>query len=102
MFKKKKLDRSSASRSASVDRRSIDDQPSLPVSRQLCLVCFFLFSLLTEGVNYPRSIPLFRERLIFLKFVCLGKLFSDQSESLRIAMHVNAPIVSELSLLLIQ
>ena len=72
-------------------------------SRQLSLVCFlFVFSLLTEGVSYPRSIPLFQERLTFSKFVCLGKLFSDQSESLRIAMHVDASIVSELSLLLIQ
>ena len=44
----------------------------------------------------------FRERIIFSKFICLGKLFSDQSESLRIAMHVDASIVSELSLLLIQ
>ena len=73
--------------------------PSLASS---ILFAFFLLSLLTEGVSYPRSIPLFRERLIFSNFVCLGKLFSDQSESLRIAMHVDASIVSELSLLLIQ
>ena len=70
--------------------------PSLASS---VLFAFFLFSLLTEGVSYPRSIPLFRERLIFSKFFCLGKLFSDdQSESLRIAMHVDASIVSELRL----
>ena len=73
--------------------------PSLASS---ILLAFFLFSLLTEGVSYPRSIPLFQERLIFSKLVCLGKLFSDQSESLRIAMHADSSIVSELSLLLIQ
>ena len=73
--------------------------PSLASS---VLFAFFLFSLFTEGASYPRSIPLFRERLIFSKFVCLGKLFSDQSESLQIAMNVDASIVSEQSLLLIQ
>ena len=63
---------------------------------------FFFFSLLREGISYPRSISLFRERLIFSKFVCLGKLLEDQPEALRIDMHVDASIVNELSLWLIQ
>ena len=39
---------------------------------------------------------------MFSKSARLGKLLSDQSEALRIAMHIDASIISELSLWLIQ
>ena len=86
-------------RRSSIDQLNSRHCPSLASS---VLFAFFLFSLLTEGVSYLRSIPLFRERLICSKFVCLEKTFLDQSEALRIDMHVDASIVSELSLWLIQ
>ena len=79
-------------------------QLSLPVSHQLCLFAFFLFSLLTGGVSYPRSVSLFRQGLIFSKTACgcLGIFFSDQLEALQVVMHIDASIVGELSLWLTQ
>ena len=64
----------------SADRWSaVTHCPSLASS---VLFAFFLFSLLTEGVSYPRSIPLFRERLIFSKFFFAWENFSRISRSL--------------------
>ena len=94
---------SSSSRSAFVDRRSISsDQPSLPVSRQLC---HSLLSLVqpSHGRRQLSQIYTFFSRKAYVFEVCLpGKTFLGSARGLRIDMHVDASIVSELSLCLIQ